>query len=132
MSAARTPPPPRRIPTLTEVVNVQETPPLPEEEIIPLRDLQPLMAEADVMNTRAAASPSAPRLSEEQLTQRVLAELQWQVDVTLEQRLRDALAPSLARLTEALVLELRTELVSTLRDVVARAVTQELSRHRKR
>lgn len=132
MSTARTPPPPRRVPTLTEVIDVQGTPPLPEEEMIPLRDLQPLMAEADVVNTRAAASPAAPRMNEDQLIQRVFAELQWQVDVSLEQRLRDALAPSLARLTEALVQEIRTEMVSTLRDLVAHAVTQELARRRKR
>lgn len=132
MSTARTPPPPRRVPTLTEVIDVQGTPPLSEEEMIPLRDLQPLMAEADVVNTRAAASPAAPRMNEDQLIQRVFAELQWQVDVSLEQRLRDALAPSLARLTEALVQEIRTEMVSTLRDLVAHAVTQELARRRKR
>ncbi|MBW8832113.1 MAG: hypothetical protein JF606_22395 [Burkholderiales bacterium] len=44
--------------------------------------------------------------------------------------LREASAPALTRLTDALVRETRAELASTLRDVVARAVAQELSRHR--
>jgi len=35
-------------------------------------------------------------------------------------------------LSEALVHEVRDELASTLRDVVAKAVTQELARHRVR
>ena len=50
----------------------------------------------------------------------------------LELRLRDALTPALARLTDALVRDMRAELASALRDVVARAVAQELLRHRGR
>jgi len=45
---------------------------------------------------------------------------------------RRAVDDRLARLTDALVRESRAELASTLRDVVARAVAQELSRHRTR
>jgi hypothetical protein len=130
MSAARSLPP-HRVPTLTEVVDVPGARTELGEPLIPLREtLHEPRAEADVVP--APASASAARISEEQLTQRVLTELQKQVDVMLEQQMRDALAPAFARLTEALMREMRTELASTLRDVVARAVAQELSRHRGR
>ncbi|WP_372525062.1 hypothetical protein [Piscinibacter sp.] len=116
---------------MTEVVDVPGARTELGEPLIPLREtLHEPRAEADVVP--APASASAARISEEQLTQRVLTELQKQVDVMLEQQMRDALAPAFARLTEALMREMRTELASTLRDVVARAVAQELSRHRGR
>ncbi|HJV60148.1 MAG TPA: hypothetical protein VJ743_04335 [Albitalea sp.] len=102
--------PPERLPKLTEVVDA------------------PTVA-ARLAANRAA---QAPELSEEQLVQRVLADVQRQVDLVLEHRLREALAPALARLTDALVREARNDLASTLREVVTRAVAQELSRHRAR
>jgi hypothetical protein len=61
---------------------------------------------------------------------RILADVQRQVDQMLEVRLREALAPALTRLTDALVRDARAELAAALNDVVARAVAQELSRHR--
>jgi hypothetical protein len=108
-------PPAARVPTLTEVVH---------ESAI---DAGPT-AEA------AAAQYAAklPQASEEQLVQRVLADVQRQVDTVLEVRLREAITPALTRLTDALLRETRAELTATLRDVVARAVAQELSRHRNR
>jgi hypothetical protein len=70
--------------------------------------------------------------SEDQLIERVLADLQRQVELMLEYRMREVLAPALARATESLVRDARIELASTLRDMVARAVAQEMSRHRGR
>lgn len=103
------------LPTLTEIVRVDPAAdaPLPEP---PLLD--------------AVISPGLP--NEHQLTQRVLADVQRQIDLMLEYRLRESLAPAMARLTEALVHEARSELATTLRDVVARAVAQELARQRGR
>ena len=75
---------------------------------------------------------AAPAASEQELVQRVLANVQRQLDLLLEQRLREAMAPVLARLTDALLREARGELAAALRDVVSRAVAQELSRHRDR
>ena len=69
---------------------------------------------------------------EEQLIERVWADLQRQVDLMLEYRLRETLAPILSRATESVVRDTRQQLASTLRDVVARAVAQELARHRGR
>ncbi|HEX6363320.1 MAG TPA: hypothetical protein VFZ93_10210 [Albitalea sp.] len=97
-------PPPERLPVLTEVVSPGTAP---------------------VAGTPAPAA-------ETELVRRVLDNVQRQVDLMLEQRLREAVGPALARATEALARELREELASALRDVVSRAVAQELSRHRDR
>ena len=124
--------PPQRVPTLTEVIELPATPPRDEPPIPVGETIHAPVTEAEVATLVAAQSASVPQLDEEQLTRRVLIELQRQIDVLLEQRLRESLAPALARLTDSLVREVRVELASTLREMVARAVTQELSRHRKR
>ena len=76
------------------------------------------------------AAPVLVPPGEDELRRAILADIQRQVDLMLEVRLREALAPALARLTDALVRDARGELASSLRDIVARAVAQELSRHR--
>jgi hypothetical protein len=60
----------------------------------------------------------------------VLLDLQRQMDSMLEYRLREMLTPALARICEQLVRETRIELADTLRDVIDRAVAQELARLR--
>jgi len=79
-----------------------------------------------------AAPLSAQLPSEAELTEQVLALVQRQLDLMIEYRMREALTPLLARATDSLVRDARNELASTLRDVVARAVAQELTRHRNR
>ena len=114
--------PPDRVPTLTEVVSWPEaSPPVPAVDAPPV--------EADLATD---TTPAASTLSEAQLVQRVLVEVQRQVDLMLDYRLREVLTPLLTRSADAMVREARTELASTLRDVVARAVAQELARHRTR
>jgi hypothetical protein len=91
--------------------------------------------EADVMAPSpadSAATQHAPPMSDEQLIQRVLVDVQRQVDLMLEYRLREVLTAILTRAADGVVRDARAELASTLRDVVARAVAQELSRHRDR
>lgn len=82
------------------------------------------------------ATPTPPRLNagvdEAAMAQRVLNEVQRQIDGMLEYRLREALTPILARTSESLVRELRQELSKTMRDVVSRAVAQEVARQRTR
>jgi hypothetical protein len=124
--------PPSRVPTLTEVVAWPE-PGAGASPSAPAGSTGPL--EANVM--KAPPSPANPlpqpsRLTEDQLVQRVLEEVQRQVDMVLEYRVREALTPALARVADSIVREARGELASTLRDVVARAVAQELARHRTR
>ena len=78
-----------------------------------------------------ATAPSAP-INEAQLVQRILVDLQRQIDLMLEVRLREALAPELALATDALIRDARKELTTALRDVVARSVAQELVRRQDR
>lgn len=164
MSASQRPPP-KEVPTLTEVVGFAE-PPVLTVEVPPA---PPVSAPASASAARAspAASPpvvarSGPRtrraappaepvlpeftllasadtpletwleLNEDQITQRVLTDVQRQVDKMLEFRLRESLAPLLERLVDGIINEVREELALTMRDVVRRAVAQELSRYRPR
>jgi len=112
--------PPGQVPKLTEVVSVPAAAPEAPAESVTAR----------LAASRAAHAPEPS--SEDQIVARVLADVQRQLDLVLESRVREALAPALTRLTDALVREARAELASTLRDVVQRAVSQELSRHRAR
>ena len=87
----------------------------------------------EVVDVAPAAAPAPPvpePPNEDELRKSILADIERQVGQMLEVRLREALAPALTRLTDALVREARGELASSLRDIVARAVAQELSRHR--
>ena len=125
MSSA--PLPPDRVPTLTEVVAWPHPPPPPETQL-PLPAVEARPAEADMLTTQLPPL----RLAEEQMIQGVLVEVQRQVELMLDYRLREVLTPLLNRAADSIVREARTELASTLRDVVARAVAQELARHRTR
>ena len=146
MSADRTTPP-QRVPILTEVVLFAE----PSVVDIQIEPPPPLAPPAEghqqlpppLHGGRAANSPlsgsTEERLEErneerveEQIVEHVWTDLQRQVDLMLEYRLRETLAPILARATEAVMRESRQQLASTLRDMVARAVAQELARHRGR
>lgn len=109
--------PPGQVPKLTEVVDIPKAEP---------------SSDSVAARLAAARAAHAPEPSEDQLTARILADVQRQLDLVLESRVREALSPALTRLTDALVREARAELASTLRDIVTRAVAQELSRHRQR
>ncbi len=115
MSAGR--PPPGSIPTLTEVVTWPASKSTAEPDQAPVPPLLP----------PPAALPE-PAVDEAALVQKVLAAIEKQVDLMLEVRLREALAPVLVRATDALVRDARKELTSALRDVVARSVAHELGR----
>lgn len=121
--------PPERVPTLTEVVAWPQAPVQHHGDAqLPLPAVDARPAEADMLG--AAAPPL--RVADEAMIQGVLIEVQRQVELMLDYRLREALTPLLNRAADNLVREARTELASTLRDVVARAVAQELARHRTR
>ena len=134
MSLGR-PPIPQRVPTLTEVVELARAAPaavVSGDEAV-ARELVPTAApQAPTGHDIAAATRALPVPSEDQLIERVLGDLQRQVELMLEYRMREVLAPALARVADALVRDARVELASTLRDMVARAVAQEMSRHRGR
>ena len=79
-----------------------------------------------------ASPPQPASLSEAQLAQHVLAALQRQLDLMLEVRLREALAPALSRAADALIRDARKELTAALSDAVGRAVAQEMARRQGR
>ena len=127
--------PVERLPTLTEVVELAQT------RRRPVRD-EPVAMPAPSVSTvdkpvhsdvKASTVPLRPvEITEEQVINRVLTDLQLQIDLMFESRLREVLAPLLERATERLVRDARSELASTLHAAVALAVTKELERHRTR
>jgi hypothetical protein len=120
---------PAHVPTLTEVVqlDVPASPAAPQPASSPER-LEP---EPDWSQT-VVLPPGAALPDEAQLTQNILADLQRQIDLMLEYRLREAIGPALARTADALIREVRADLAASMRELVARAVAQELARHRGR
>ena len=134
-------PPPGAIPTLTEVVPWPDPPtpaPAPASPA-PLPTAHPTVAapapaEAPAPTPVAPAVPMAPAApsidagTEAELARRVMADLQKQVDLMLEVRLREALAPILTRAGDAIVRDARKELTTALREVVAAAVARDLGR----
>jgi hypothetical protein len=119
--------PPTRVPTLTEVVKLPEAAPAAAEVTPPAATPEPPPV-PPFLERRA----NWPPIQEEQIVQRVFADLQRQIDLMLETRMRETLTPVLNRASDALVRDLRHELASTLRDVIAHAVAQEIARHRGR
>lgn len=116
--------PPQRVPTLTEVVAWPQPVASAEAPRVSLPGAAG-RAEADL-----AAAPQPLRPVDERVVRGVLVEVQRQVDLMLDYRLREVLTPLLNRAADSIVREARIELASTLRDVVAVAVAQELARLR--
>lgn len=115
------PPPPQRVPTLTEVVRDV---PVPSPAGL---GESPLRPDSDVVSTPVLASAL---LQEARIAEQVMVRLQPQIDVLFEHRMRDALAPAINRLTTALADEARRQLSIAVREIVARAVAEEVARHR--
>lgn len=88
-------PPPRYVPTLTEVVKTPAGP----------------------------APAGAAGLSQDQLIARVMQ----RVDLTLERRLREAIAATLLEQTRSIAPLLRDEIESVVRETVAQAFAEELA-----
>lgn len=130
--------PPRSVPVLTEVVVLPQATPEVSD------DYPPFVSDTAYADTApaplaewppgpGAATPTPPAaIDEATVTQRVLADLDKQLDLMFEHRLRETLAPVLARMTDSLVREMRNQLAASLRDMVARAVALELDRVNRR
>lgn len=113
-----------RMPTLTEVLELEPTS-APDEAADVLNDEPaPLPSEVPV----APAGVAEPTLDTQALVSEVLAELQPRIDMLFESRLREALAPALARAAEGLIREARGELGSALHELVHDAVQRALQR----
>ena len=101
-----------RLPTLTEVLE------LGRESVVAPWPAPPTPA------VTSEPSPVAPVLDEARMLRLVLADLEPRVARLLEERLREALAPALARVADGLIREVRAELVTVVRELVAQAVAQ--------
>jgi len=106
----------------------------PTAALAPLATVVPptLAATSTAPGAPAASRSGAAPSSDVQLTQRVLADLQRQVELMLEVRLREALAPILARAADALVRDAKKELTAAMRDIVSRSIARELGRREDR
>jgi hypothetical protein len=122
--------PPQNLPILTEVVDLPA-------DISPESqhgDFEPMVqANAYENAPYEARDPetlfmSPAQVNEQMMVERVLQDLEKQIDLMFEHRLRETLAPSLSRITDMLVRETRNELALTLREMVSRAVAAELAR----
>lgn len=139
-------PQPSHVPTLTEVVELLS--PIPVADLpAPPALIESVDAPAFVtsglpamqvasnwtpMSTVVLPEVDQPQINEAQLAQRVLSDVQRQLDGMLDYRLREAIGPILAKHADVLVRELHEELSRTMRDVVARSVSQELAKLRQR
>lgn len=114
MSIGRSPPP-ERVPTLTEVLVM----PLPSQvgQELTLRDV-------------TVEEHREPAIDEHRVRERVLADLQRQLDALVESRLREAMGLALAHAGDALISDLHERLAATLHTLVVDAVEQEVARYR--
>ena len=138
-------PHPAHVPTLTEIIDERgQAPTAPTVSSpsvlapvsalrppVPL-DALPVLGEVVPLPPTIQPPQNVPPVTEAQLAHRVLSDVQRQIDSMLEYRLKEAMAPLLARHTEAIARDLRDELNRTLKDVVARSVAQELAKLRQR
>lgn len=137
MTAAR-PVPTRLVPTLTEVVEVapDNSADASTLQMTPASSLETPPGENAIGDAPAAAPAEsarrAPSPESDDLTERVLADVQQRVEKVFEDRLLQVLTPALLKLGEAWATEARNELAATLREIVADAVAQEISRRRDR
>ncbi len=115
------PVPPGQVPTLTEVVEFEATEPAALDVVV-----------SEGRLPVGASVPQAGTLEMQTLVERVLADVQRQLDQTLDYRLREALTPVLVRLADGVVREARQQLSITMKDAVAKAVAQEVARQRRR
>jgi hypothetical protein len=113
------------LPTLTEVIEL----PVLQAEPAPPGAIEGRDVAGQHLPPEAVPMPD---VDEARLVGQVLVDLLRHADLMLEYRLREAVEPALARVADALVRDLRDELAATLRDIVARSVSQELARQRGR
>jgi hypothetical protein len=134
------------IPILTEVIPVS-----PETE--PEQDAEPALARQAAAPAPATVAPAVTPtaavtqqqatpieqavlewdeerwdLLEREIRERVLYQVMEQIDGALEQRVRDSLADVLQVAVEGLASDLKGGLRNTIKDVVTRAVSQEITK----
>lgn len=123
--------PPVSVPTLTEVVEwAPAVPPPPLDAVPTLHDEVPVLCDAAWLVERTTPTPTQPQafspVDEAQLTQRIVEQIEQQLDTLFSERLPPLMLAVLDRAVEELVAHARNELASTLPGIVSQAVSQEL------
>lgn len=118
-----------------------EVTPEPEPEAMVI-DVAPLVIDAPAIDTPNIDTPNIdtpiaaaiplPALDIDAVVGQVLAELTPRIDMLLESRLREALAPALARAADGLIRDTRANLSGVVRDLVQEAVDRALQRRAER
>lgn len=129
--------PPVSVPTLTEVVEWAPAVPPPPLDVVPtLHDEVPVLCDAAwlVERTTPTPTPTQPQafspVDEAQLTQRIVEQIEQQLDTLFSERLSPLMLAVLDRAVEELATHAKNELASTLRGIVSQAVSQELAKRR--
>ena len=125
--------PPVSVPTLTEVVEWAVAVPPPPLDVVPtLHDQMPVLCDAAWLVEHTAPTHTQPQaftpVDEAQLTQRILEQIEQQLDTLFSERLSPLMLAVLDRAVEELAAHARNELASTLRDIVSQVVSQELAK----
>jgi hypothetical protein len=116
--------PPRFVPTLTTVLELPPEPapgaePVPE----PAAAAVPEPSQAVALDPQALLSEAEAFRLEEQLLHRVLQ----RIDLSLEERLSDAVSAAVQQQLDSMIPRLRGEIETVLRALVSEALAQELS-----
>lgn len=122
------------IPVLTEIITNVPADDLPAQVVpeaaVPAAD--PIPTEEAVTDAPAMTDMGSDRERWEQLErdvrERVLRQVLDRIDFVLEQRVRDSLADVLQTAVESLANEIKGGLHHAIKDVVTRAVTQEITK----
>lgn len=121
------------IPLLTEVIPGPH--PAAAESRAPIPSAAPATVAVAKETMATTEARAAAMLDEEQwqrleqeVRERVLYQVLERIDFVLEQRVRDSLADVLQTAVEGLATEIRGGLHHSMRDVVTRAVTQEITK----
>lgn len=105
----------------------EDPPAVPGDEPPP----PPVRAAAEVSAAaRVAPLSEGNVIDERQLKERILVDLQRQIDAVIEYRMREVLTPILTRATDSIVRDARAELSRSLRTWIDQSVAQELRRQR--
>ena len=129
--------PPVSVPTLTEVVEWAPAVPPPPLDVVPiLHDEVPVLCDAAWLVERTTPPPTQPQafspVDEAQLTQRIVEQIEQQLDTLFSERLSPLMLAVLDRAVEELAAHARNQLASTLPGIVSQAVSQELSQRQDR
>lgn len=128
------------IPVLTEIIGRKDfdgTASVPSSPVLDTgedasSEAQATTAAPGMQSDRLNAQPLAGSDAQwdalaQQISERVLHQLQDRIDVVLEHRIGDGLADALQQAAETMTAEIRRGLHHTLEDVIAHAVAQEIA-----